>query len=107
MNFFLNQKQRDLWVRLNAEHIRFHNKVMNSSNKEDLGSIDEKYSYMWISNNQLIYDETNLNAPRLSLEELSSLSHEELLILSKKRTKKLINELFGEIDEEEIIEDLI
>ena len=77
-SFFQDTDQRSLWVRLNAERIRYFQKVANNNDKEDLGSVDERNSYLSISNNQLIYDEYMEDQPRLSLEELSAMNHDDL-----------------------------
>jgi hypothetical protein len=49
---------------------------------------------MQISENQLMYDEEKLDAPRLSLEELV-LPHPELFKLADRRNKKKLTEMFG------------
>lgn len=95
-SFFINEEQRNLWVRLNAEHIRYSQKVLNNYNENDLGSIDTPSSYLWISNNQLIYDEHIRDQPRFSLEELAAMSQEDLLRLGQQRNKEVIMNLFDE-----------
>ena len=95
-NFFRNEAALNLWLRLNAEHIRFFNKVVNGIDREDLGAIDKPYTPYWVSNNQLTYDEYKCDAPRFTLEELSSLSHEEILVICERRTKQVFYEMFGE-----------
>ena len=104
---FFSKKDRDLWVRLNAEHIRHANKVVNQIDKEDLGSIETVYSPLWISNNQLTYDEYMEDQPRLSLEELSSMNHDDLLVLSEERNKvtfeKIFEGVFDDDDEDFIV----
>lgn len=102
--FFQNEKERNLWIRLNAERIRYSNKIMNHIDNDDLGSIDEERSPLWISNNQLIYDEHMHDSPRFSLEELSAMSHEDLFILAQKRNQEIMDKLFDEIFENNIDE---
>jgi len=92
--FFKNETERNLWLRLNAEQVRYSNNIVNNSNIEDLGDIDTVYTPYWISNNQLVYDEKNRDAPRLSLEELSSLCHEEIFALSRERNSETLKQLF-------------
>lgn len=98
-SFFRNDKDRNLWIRLNAERIRYSNEVVNNIKTEDLGSIDEQYTSMWVSNNQLEYDERMCKAPRFSLAELASLSQDELINLSRQRNQQVLQELFGDSDE--------
>lgn len=97
--FFRNEKERNLWIRLNAERIRYSNKIVNNIDREDLGSINEERSPLWISTNQLIYDEYMHDSPRFSLEELSAMSHEDLFNLAQKRNQEIINKIFDEIFE--------
>lgn len=85
-NFFKNEKDRLLWVRLNAERIQYSCKMANKKD-EPLGKIGEPNSCMQISLNQLEYDEAELNAPRFSFEELV-LSHDKLFILNEKRFRR-------------------
>ena len=95
-SFFKNEEERNLWVRLNAERIRYFHKVVNKIDEQDLGSIDKPHSHLWVSNNQLIYDEYMENAPRLSLAELSAMNHDDLLKLSQERNHETIKKLFKE-----------
>ena len=99
--FFKNEKERNLWIRLNAERIRYGNMVINNIKNNDLGAIDKPYSPLWVSNNQLKFDEENRDIPRLSLEELSTLTQDELLRISRKRNCEIIKELFGELENRE------
>lgn len=92
--FFRNEADRTLWLRLNAEHIRFINKVVNGIDKEDLGAIDKPHTPYSISNNQLTYDEHMCDEPRFSLEELSALHHKEILVIGNERTQVVFNEMF-------------
>ena len=96
--FFKSESERNLWIRLNAEHIRDSQKKTNNSKEDDLGSVDEQYSHMWVSNNQLTYDESERDAPRFSFEELLLLSHEELLKITRKRHMEFIQEIFSDIN---------
>jgi len=104
-SFFRNKDERNLWIRLNAERIRYSQKILNHKDEQDLGSIDEPYSHLWVSNNQLTYDEYMHKEPRFSLEELSAMQHNELLKLSLERNKEVIEKIFSEfseINEEEL-----
>jgi hypothetical protein len=93
-NFFKSDTERNLWIKLNAERIRYSNKVANRIDEEDLGDIDKPFSPMWISNNQLEFDEHEREALRFSFEELLTLSQEELFRLSVERNKEKIKLLF-------------
>ena len=109
-NFFKDENQRNLWIRLNAEHIQYVNKKTNGIDKP-LGEIGQTYSFMQISANQLDYDEHMCNAPRFSFEELV-LPHDELLRLARKRNREEIEKIFkvdandlmllGDIDDEDL-----
>ncbi len=85
-NFFRNKGERELWIRLNAERIQYSKKMLNSE-EHPLGSISEPQSCMWISGNQLVYDEHCCESPRFSFEELL-LTREELLRLEIKREEE-------------------
>lgn len=108
--FFKDENQRNLWIRLNAEHIQYSNKIRNHIDKP-LGKIGDAYSFMQISLNQLEYDEINRDAPRYSFEELV-LSHDELLILAEKKERANMEGMFqklskgfiklGEIEDEDL-----
>ena len=91
-SFFKTEKDRLLWIRLNAERIQYCQKMINKID-EPLGVIGNPDSYMQISLNQLIYDETCRDKPRFSFEELV-LSHEELFKLDQKRNSEVLNDLF-------------
>jgi hypothetical protein len=95
-NFFRNPDERNLWVRLNAERIRHSQKVINNRDEQDLGSIDKPYSPLWVSNNQLTYDEHMEDQPRFSLAELSAMSQDDLVNLSQQRNRETIEKLFKE-----------
>jgi hypothetical protein len=92
-NFFKTDSERELWIKLNAEHIQYGEKVINNMDKE-LGDVDKPYSPMWVSKNQLEYDEANKDAPRFSLEELLTESPMELVRLTRERNKDTIKKLF-------------
>ena len=101
MKFFKNEDERNLWLKLNAEQIRYSTNITNNSDSEDLGDVDTPYSPHWISINQLLYDEKYNEAPRLSLEELSSLSHEEIFALVRKRNSEALKQIFESLPERE------
>jgi hypothetical protein len=91
-NFFKDNEERLLWIRLNAEHLQYSTKKLN--NKDiPIGKIGEIDSCMQISLNQLIFDESTRNKPRLSFEELV-LPHEELFKLSQNRSHENFYEEF-------------
>jgi len=92
-SFFRNESDRTLWVRLNAERIR-HLKKLSGDDNTDLGTIDEIHSPIWISNNQLTYDEYMSDEPRFSLAELAGLSDDELFMLFEERNRDLLERLF-------------
>jgi len=96
-NFFKDENERNLWVRLNAEHIKYFHKVVNRIEKDNMGDVNKPYSHMWVSNNQLTYDEYMCDAPRYSFEELV-LPHDELLRLADKRNRAHIKKIFGDIE---------
>lgn len=75
--FFNTEKDRNLWIKLNAERIRYMNLVINEK-EEDLGDVNTPYTPLWISNNQLVFDENNSNELRFTLEEFLLLTDKEL-----------------------------
>lgn len=99
--FFKNDNERNLWIKLNAERIQGYNKIFEESftcksneiisevNSDNMGDIDKPYSYVWISKNQLEFDENNKDAPRFSLEELLLLTQKELFDLVQERNCRL------------------
>jgi hypothetical protein len=98
-NFFKDENQRNLWIRLNAEHIHYVAKKLNKIDFKqnlEIGKLGEPFSCMQISANQLDYDEHMCNAPRFSFEELV-LPHDELLKLEKKRNGEMVKKMFREI----------
>jgi hypothetical protein len=92
-NFFKNENERLLWIRLNAERLQYSAKILNHQDLE-IGELGKPFSCMQISENQLMYDEKKLDAPRFSLEELV-LPHSELFRLAENRNKKKLTEMFG------------
>ena len=99
--FFTSEEERELWIKLNAKSIQYFNLQVNNQESE-LGDINTPYTPMWISNNQLKYDEENKNEPRYSLEELSSLSMSELVKLCRKKHREWVKKYFPEfLDQEE------
>ena len=110
-NFFKDDNERNFWVKLKAEHIQYCQKIVNRIEKENMGNINKPYSHMWVSNNQLTYDEFMCDAPRYSFEELV-LPHDELLRLATKRNREHIEKIFkvsandllllGDIDDEDL-----
>ena len=98
--FFRNDEERNFWLKLNAERIRHSQKVLNNIDEQDLGSIDKQYSHLWVSNNQLIYDESMEENPRFSLAELSAMNHDDLLELALERNREIIKEIFENSEEE-------
>ena len=103
-NFFKDENQRNLWIRLNAEHIQYVNKKTNGIDKP-LGEIGQTYSFMQISANQLDYDEHMCNAPRFSFEELV-FPHDELWKLEKRKNGEKLKNMFGEIDGITLLSDI-
>lgn len=85
-SFFRGESERNLWIRLNAERLQYGDKIRKRK-ESAMGSVDEPHTYMWISNNQLDYDEHERRAPRFSLEELL-LSPAELFRLEKQREEE-------------------
>ena len=67
--FFRSESERNLWIRLNAERLQYSDRMLNSE-ESPMGCVEEPHTYMWISRNQLDYDEHQRPAPRFSLEEL-------------------------------------
>lgn len=90
-NFFRSESERSLWIRLNAERLQYGNSIMNRK-ESPMGSVDEPHTYMWISKNQLDYDEHQRMAPRFSLEELL-LSPADLFRLEQKREEEDIRRM--------------
>ena len=93
-DFFKSKNERNLWIKLNAERIKYSNQVTNPTLNENLGSIDEINTPMYVSNNQLEFDENERNAPRFSFEELLLLSPHDLFKLANKRVRNNVNKLY-------------
>jgi hypothetical protein len=100
-NFFKDENQRNLWIRLNAEHIHYVAKKLNKIDFKqnlEINKLGEPFSCMQISQNQLDYDEHMCDAPRFSFEELV-LPHDELFKLERKRNDEKLKKMFREIDD--------
>lgn len=93
VKFFKTDSERQLWIKLNAEHIQYGEKVVNNMDKE-IGDINKVFSPMWVSKNQLEYDEANHDAPRFSFEELLTKSPDELVKLTRNRNAEKIKNMF-------------
>ena len=93
-SFFKSETERNLWIKLNAERIRYANKIANRIDEEDLGDIDRPFTPMWVSNNQLEFDEHEREELRFSFEELITLSQENLYKLANERTRTVVNQLY-------------
>jgi hypothetical protein len=96
--FFKSENERKLWVQLNAELVQYTQKVTHGVNNV-LGDINVPYSPIWISNNQLTYDEHECNAPRFSLEELLLLSIPELFKIAQEKEREEVRKMFQECEE--------
>lgn len=92
-NFFKNEAEKLLWIKLNALRIQYSTKILNHQDLE-LGELGTPFSCMQISENQLMYDEEKLDAPRFTFEELV-LPHPDLFRLAESRNKKKLAEMFG------------
>jgi hypothetical protein len=75
--FFKKESDRNLWIKLNAERIMFMSLVVGDTNVE-LGDINTPYSPMWISKNQLEYDEKHEDNLRFTLEQFLTMTDKEL-----------------------------
>ena len=84
--FFRSESERNLWIRLNAERLQYGDKIRKRK-ESAMGSVVEPHTDMWISKNQLDYDEHQCPAPRFSLEELL-LSPAELFSLEQQREEE-------------------
>lgn len=79
-----------IWVRINAEIIQYGNRILNGVEKE-MGDLNTPHSPMWVSKNQLTYDEFECEVPRLSIEELLLNSIPEIFeILKNPDIKSLV-----------------
>lgn len=92
-NFFKDENERLLWIKLNAIRIQYSVKILNHQDLE-LGELGTPFSCMQVSENQLIFDEQKRDAPRFTFEELV-LPHHELFRLAENRNKKRLVEMFG------------
>lgn len=100
-NFFKSETDRNLWIKLNAELIRYFNETYNNKPKgEELGDVDAPYSYMSISANQLEYDEYMRDEPRISMEELLTLDFPALVKIAQKIDQETIRRIFMEDPDE-------
>lgn len=97
--FFKNEEERNIWIRLNAERLEYCDKK-DGQDVYKMGSIDEKDTYMWMSNNQLNCEELECDAPGFSLEELLTKSMPELYTITKKRWNAVILQIINEIKAE-------
>lgn len=94
-NYFRNEKNRNLWIKLNAERVHYARTLMHEKNNK-MGSVDEPYSCMWISKNQLDWDEHESDKPRFSFEELILLQPAELYRIDKRREEEETRKIFEE-----------
>lgn len=83
-NFFKNDSERKLWIKLNAERLLDY-RIAHGFSKHEIGSVDEPYTPMWVSSNQLEFDENEREAPRFSFEELIMFDQNKLKLLEDKR----------------------
>lgn len=90
-NFFRNEKERDIWIRINAEVIMYSRKK-RCHEDVPMGSVDAEQTCLWISKNQLDFDENNLDAPRFSLEQLIMLSIPELFRIELQKEADRVRE---------------
>jgi hypothetical protein len=97
-DFFKSEKEREIWVKVNAELIQYRNKMIGVD--KPMGSINERNTCMWVSNNQLIYDEFECPSPRFSLEELITLSIPGLFRLATKREEEEMLQIFNQCEKE-------
>jgi hypothetical protein len=97
--FFKSESDRDIWVRINAELVQYSNKIVNGVDKE-LGDINIQYSPVWISDNQLTFDEHECDALRFTLKELLLTPIPELFKIAKQREDEETRRMFEECDRE-------
>ena len=91
--FFKNNEERNLWIRLNAERIQYYKKRKNLI-EVDLGELNDNYSCMQVSLNQLEYDENKCDKLRFSFEQLLTLTQEQLFVLAENRICDEISRLY-------------
>ena len=92
--FFKSEADRNLWIKLNAEVINYFQVTVNHKIDEGLGDINTPFSSMWVSRNQLDYDEHECDKPRFSLEELLTLSYDDLIKITRQQHKEWIQKHF-------------
>lgn len=97
--FFKSESERDLWIKLNAEVIKYVHESKGIKHA-DLGDVNTAHTPMWISKNQLDYDEYEANKPRFSFEELLTLNMKDLAKISRKQAIEFIKKNISSIDEE-------
>jgi hypothetical protein len=102
-DFFKSEKEREIWVKVNAELIQHRNKMIGVD--KPMGDITERHSCMWVSNNQLIYDEFECPAPRFSLEEFLTLSIPQLFRLATRREEEEMLQIFNQCEKERLEEE--
>lgn len=98
--FFKSEADRNLWIKFNAELIQHFQKIINHKVNEELGEIDKPYSCMWVSKNQLEYDEHECDAPRFSLEQLLTLDFDDLIKIARQKHKEWYEKTFPEPDDD-------
>lgn len=102
--FFKSESERDLWIKLNAEVVKYVHESKGIMHA-DLGDINKEHTPMWISKNQLDYDEHESEKLRFSFEDLLTLSMNDLAKISKKQAIEFIKKNISSFDEE--IEDIL
>ncbi|MFA5366337.1 MAG: hypothetical protein WC333_00240 [Dehalococcoidia bacterium] len=102
-NFFNSEKERDIWVKINAELVQYRNKMINL--EKPMGGVDIRHSCMWVSNNQLTYDELECDKPRFSLEEFLTLTIPQLFELAEKRQDEEMLEIFNKCEAQRLREE--
>jgi hypothetical protein len=101
-NFFNSEKEREIWVKINAELIQYRNRMIGHN--KSMGGVDERHSCMWVSNNQLTYDELECDKPRFSLEEFLTLTIPQLYELAEKRQDEEMFEIFNKCEAQRLRE---
>ncbi len=99
--FFNSEADRNLWIKLNAELIQYFRKKVNHKD-EELGSLNKPFSCLWVSKNQLKYDEYERDAPRFSLEQLLTIDFDELIKITRQRHKNWFKENFPNTNNDQI-----
>ena len=76
ISLFNSEADRNLWLKLMAEFgVEFQKRVNHNENCE-VGSIDKRYSVMWVANEKLKDDEV-AGKLRFTLEQLLTMSYED------------------------------